>query len=187
MILIIHFKLNPVESTFETNKILFFYAHPIANITSVRFFLSLWPLYAIDFINSFSYQYLSQLNWLQNIVEILCPIIAGHHSNVFALFICKGFRAIHLKGTAPLKMTPLFYCRICIFLGLKGQPFRRNQPKTRTPVGAPLHRRSRHQNQAIAQKLGISGEKVTSMTLGFKSTYWDLFRMQFYILHEEFQ
>ena len=42
-----------------------------------------------------------------------------------------------------------------------------------------------HQNQAIAQKLGILGEKVTSMTgLRIKSTYWDLFRtsfLQFYM------
>ena len=44
--------------------------------------------------------------------------------------------------------------------------------KTRTPVGAPLHRRSRHQNQAVAQKLGILREKVTSMAgLKSKSSY----------------
>ena len=48
-------------------------------------------------------------------------------------------------------------------------------------MGAPLHRRSRHQNQAIAQKLGI-GEKVTLMTP--TGTYLE---RHFYILHDEFQ
>ena len=42
-------------------------------------------------------------------------------------------------------------------------PVLRNKQKSQALMGAPLHKRP-HQNQAIAQKLGILGEKVTLMT-----------------------
>ena len=45
-----------------------------------------------------------------------------------------------------------------------------------TPVERPLHKRSRHQNQAIDQKLGILGWQV----LISKSTYQNLFRTSFF-------
>ena len=64
-----------------------------------------------------------------------------------ALFETKTLGAIDVllaNGVYPpflLQICPkLCYFNKHVFC-LKGQPFRRNQPKTRTPVDAPLHRR----------------------------------------------